>query len=102
MMRRPRKSPPFPYTPLSRSPLINLQCVESRTCGAAPPRPVGIGRAPRPRAQGSPSPDRAILGLVVGGLGLSRSEEHTSELQSRPHLACRLLLEKKIHNILTD
>src|SRR5690554_7558629 len=33
-----------------------------------------------------------ILGAMAGGL---RSEEHTSELQSRPHLVCRLLLEKK-------
>src|SRR3989442_5444716 len=32
------------------------------------------------------------------GLRISRSEEHTSELQSRPHLVCRLLLEKKQHS----
>src|SRR5690554_7491258 len=32
---------------------------------------------------------------LVGGLNIFRSEEHTSELQSRPHLVCRLLLEKK-------
>src|SRR5690554_1858694 len=36
--------------------------------------------------------DEGILGGVLAGL---RSEEHTSELQSRPHLVCRLLLEKK-------
>src|SRR3989442_15441811 len=37
-------------------------------------------------------------GIVVGRRGLvERSEEHTSELQSRPHLVCRLLLEKKNH-----
>src|SRR5690554_7388585 len=35
-----------------------------------------------------------------GGHGLYRSEEHTSELQSRPHLVCRLLLEKKKHEYL--
>src|SRR5690554_8193440 len=33
--------------------------------------------------------------LTFRGIGLDRSEEHTSELQSRPHLVCRLLLEKK-------
>src|SRR3984885_10746404 len=33
--------------------------------------------------------------LIPGKRGKSRSEEHTSELQSRPHLVCRLLLEKK-------
>src|SRR5690554_7299878 len=41
---------------------------------------------------------RSATGLTVlisWGLGLLRSEEHTSELQSRPHLVCRLLLEKK-------
>src|SRR3989442_11381275 len=35
------------------------------------------------------------LAAVVGGIGANRSEEHTSELQSRPHLVCRLLLVKK-------
>src|SRR5215813_15314805 len=35
--------------------------------------------------------------LVATGIPLPRSEEHTSELQSRPHLVCRLLLEKKKH-----
>src|SRR2546422_7848983 len=37
----------------------------------------------------------AALGLIVAGLLFRRSEEHTSELQSRLHLVCRLLLEKK-------
>src|SRR5690554_7289451 len=32
---------------------------------------------------------------IINGLAVNRSEEHTSELQSRPHLVCRLLLEKK-------
>src|SRR5436305_14139771 len=40
-------------------------------------------------------PDFAFLLLIIGALALRRSEEHTSELQSRPHLVCRLLLEKK-------
>src|SRR5690554_7767843 len=35
------------------------------------------------------------LGIIVFFLAILRSEEHTSELQSRPHLVCRLLLEKK-------
>src|SRR6266498_4928076 len=59
----------------------------------APPdlaRPGGPSPAPpRPRAL---SAEPAGLGLPVVRL---RSEEHTSELQSRPHLVCRLLLEKK-------
>src|SRR5690554_7302463 len=36
-----------------------------------------------------------FLGLFLSTMALGRSEEHTSELQSRPHLVCRLLLEKK-------
>src|SRR2546422_7720147 len=40
----------------------------------------------------------AILGLFAGLSGSLRSEEHTSELQSRLHLVCRLLLEKKKHS----
>src|SRR5690625_6743511 len=46
-----------------------------------------------------PYPDRYAAGLHLHGVdeGLQRSEEHTSELQSRGHLVCRLLLEKKKH-----
>src|SRR5690625_6636552 len=46
---------------------------------------------------------RRVLACILTGLRLpseqDRSEEHTSELQSRGHLVCRLLLEKKIHNV---
>src|SRR5215813_8191094 len=65
MIRRPPRSTLFPYTTLFRS--------DRRRRGAA----VGGGRGRRSRA------------------ATVRSEEHTSELQSRPHLVCRLLLEKK-------
>src|SRR5436305_10057058 len=79
MMRRPPRSTLFPYTTLFRSEGV----------GGAPARrvvrvPLDLGRPPlvalREHAQ------------RVAGV---RSEEHTSELQSRPHLVCRLLLEKK-------
>src|SRR5215813_11142795 len=43
----------------------------------------------------SPEFARAMIGIHVEGPFISRSEEHTSELQSRPHLVCRLLLAKK-------
>src|SRR2546422_1496973 len=66
MIRRPPRSTLFPYTTLFRSP-------GPRAAGAARPRPVRHRRR-CPHA---------------------RSEEHTSELQSRLHLVCRLLLEKK-------
>src|SRR5690625_6434947 len=48
-----------------------------------------------------PPTPRVLLLAAVGGIALGRSEEHTSELQSRGHLVCRLLLEKK-KNTKTD
>src|SRR2546430_6157243 len=72
MMRRPPRSTLFPYTTLFRSATIgengNDTDLGSGACMLVPPQ------APEPR---------------------SRSEEHTSELQSQSNLVCRLLLEKK-------
>src|SRR3712207_8708341 len=67
MIRRPPRSTLFPYTTLFRSLL---------------------GGAPGVR------PARVVV-LGAGNVGWNRSEEHTSELQSRQYLVCRLLLEKK-------
>src|SRR2546429_5124849 len=86
MIRRPPRSTLFPYTTLFRS--------------------------PHPWVHHDPDRLRAEPGHRVGGaaLGLAnrsragrrrRSEEHTSELQSRLHLVCRLLLEKKKYTIRT-
>src|SRR3989442_3911238 len=72
MIRRPPRSTLFPYTTLFRSPVLSRS---RRVVARAANRCGGRGR------------DR--------GLRRGRSEEHTSELQSRPHLVCRLLLEKK-------
>src|SRR5947209_17181975 len=72
MKRRPPRSTLFPYTTLFRSPGLDQT-------GGAPGR--DRGRAARGRAP------EAVL--------VPRSEEHTSELQSRQYLVCRLLLEKK-------
>src|SRR3712207_7737626 len=84
MIRRPPRSTLFPYTTLFRSwnPCSCPSRCAPRTCGAA-----DCGRSGwwwRPRSTASP---RAA--------GPTRSEEHTSELQSRQYLVCRLLLEKK-------
>src|SRR3989442_4791299 len=76
MIRRPPRSTLFPYTTLFRSPdayPILKAMIEQK---------VNIG----PNPSTAPGPEAWI-----------RSEEHTSELQSRPHLVCRLLLEKKKH-----
>src|SRR3712207_9561914 len=88
MIRRPPRSTLFPYTTLFRS-------NTSPACGASWCALMTIVR----RADGSPA--RATT-FHVGRLGSSaRSEEHTSELQSRQYLVCRLLLEKKKYQIQT-
>src|SRR3712207_8619726 len=99
MIRRPPRSTLFPYTTLFRSLLDDHRAV------GLPDRlddRVEVERAQRPRV------DHLGLHLVLPGERLGgllgdrghagdadRSEEHTSELQSRQYLVCRLLLEKK-------
>src|SRR2546422_1863670 len=68
MIRRPPRSTLFPYTTLFRS---------------------------RPPVQDPDGPGRALQRIQPAIRSYDRSEEHTSELQSRLHLVCRLLLEKK-------
>src|SRR2546422_7603516 len=82
MIRRPPRSTLFPYTTLFRSPNVGT---------------VLIGRG----AVNQKGPEASFLAALhtIRGAGrkvpVNRSEEHTSELQSRLHLVCRLLLEKK-------
>src|SRR2546422_4850475 len=83
MIRRPPRSTLFPYTTLFRS---HATAGGGRTARADRRR----GRRHRLRAGGR------------GGVSWRRSEEHTSELQSRLQLVCRLLLEKKKKNNLSD
>src|SRR3712207_8663257 len=102
MIRRPPKSPLFPYTPLFRSPTRAEELDAHRMIVYGEYRPpvehvnwlADAGRrpgAPR-RALLEMNSLPGILSAVRSGLGL-RSEEHTSELQSRQYLVCRLLLE---------
>src|SRR3712207_8238217 len=95
MIRRPPRSTLFPYTTLFRS--------------AGRPRLPGVHDGPRGHPAIAPG-DRALAACAArrgrGARGASvilasRSEEHTSELQSRQYLVCRLLLEKKKYNIIT-
>src|SRR3712207_7503914 len=86
MIRRPPRSTLFPYTTLFRS--------------DRPGHDTGILLAgeyePHSRAVGRQCPDqRADVGQCIVAVVQHRSEEHTSELQSRQYLVCRLLLEKK-------
>src|SRR3712207_7855765 len=85
MIRRPPRSTLFPYTTLFRS------------VHAFRMLPGGPKAAPRPRAvvrSLERSRPRKCL-LAPRSAPRARSEEHTSELQSRQYLVCRLLLEKK-------
>src|SRR3989442_2139520 len=85
MIRRPPRSTLFPYTTLFRS----LQHPKAR--GSLLPalrRHAGRGHAPAQQRD-------AEVRTEAAAPAAARSEEHTSELQSRPHLVCRLLLEKK-------
>src|SRR3712207_7271852 len=94
MIRRPPRSTLFPYTTLFRS----LGTGRDRARG--PDRPVqGLWQAVRAMRRSRPAhalSDRLGLQAIHrGGAPAPRSEEHTSELQSRQYLVCRLLLEKK-------
>src|SRR5690606_40187030 len=98
----PRRSPLFPYTSLFRS----GRSLEGRypygryrqatapwgasgpllySCGCIP---TGVIAIPGPGSRGSPS--LQLIGSIIGVEPVSRSEEHTSELQSREKLVCRL------------
>src|SRR2546429_1565016 len=81
MIRRPPRSTLFPYTTLFRSRLA-LEM-------------VGAVEAVAHLAQAHRAGHVLQFAVAVGAAGQARSEEHTSELQSRLHLVCRLLLEKK-------
>src|SRR2546422_4968386 len=90
MIRRPPRSTLFPYTTLFRSGAVVGGLDQWKTLRDGTPEQA------RAEAQDAIAQTRGI-GLIVGpGCVLPlRSEEHTSELQSRLHLVCRLLLEKK-------
>src|SRR3712207_8898422 len=98
MIRRPPRCTLFPYTTLFRSADAGAQLAE-QPLGVAQERPLHGERADRGVERGPPALDRL---LDVGPRHLAqrrhRSEEHTSELQSRQYLVCRLLLEKKKEN----
>src|SRR2546422_8199273 len=90
MIRRPPRSTLFPYTTLFRSNGSSTkfkQPVASQHCRTSPRTP-STGQRARKTSRPAPWALKNVLTSM-------RSEEHTSELQSRLHLVCRLLLEKK-------
>src|SRR3712207_8285236 len=89
MIRRPPRSTLFPYTTLFRS---------DQVAGERRPRRFVSGRPeerPQPFVRHPWSPPSSSRSLMRRSPEAMRSEEHTSELQSRQYLVCRLLLEKK-------
>src|SRR3712207_8617040 len=99
MIRRPPRSTLFPYTTLFRSPrqladvMVIATDARQQSVGADDVRPL-LGQACDDDAvlEGR---GRFVLQAQQQRLAELRSEEHTSELQSRQYLVCRLLLEKK-------
>src|SRR3712207_8091906 len=91
MIRRPPRSTLFPYTTLFRSGVAPGQVVVN---GDDVDALAGEGVEVNGHGSGERLP---LASLHLG----DRSEEHTSELQSRQYLVCRLLLEKKHHILLT-
>src|SRR2546422_7021708 len=83
MIRRPPRSTLFPYTTLFRSSFIGSSLVDKLVCLGARVRVVDDLSSGR------------VENIQAHIDAKKRSEEHTSELQSRLHLVCRLLLEKK-------
>src|SRR3712207_7672375 len=90
MIRRPPRSTLFPYTTLFRSSLLATCSIAARTFFFALASLSNCSNSCRATAA-STVPAQVRKSLAV----MSRSEEHTSELQSRQYLVCRLLLEKK-------
>src|SRR2546422_7661542 len=86
MIRRPPRSTLFPYTTLFRS--LTQRELERRAARRLEAEGAGLERVGPTHGH--------VLEVVATVVG--RSEEHTSELQSRLHLVCRLLLEKKKKN----
>src|SRR3712207_8292336 len=98
MIRRPPRSTLFPYTTLFRSyrehhwtTLLAARAIENLAYV------IGVNRAGSDPKHPYPGRSQIIdpKGTILIDAGPTRSEEHTSELQSRQYLVCRLLLEKK-------
>src|SRR5690554_7399255 len=100
MIRQQPRSTLFPYTTLFRS-----KAAKSAVCKINIDSDGRLAMTAAVRKVLAENPGefdpRKYLGPARDTLKALRSEEHTSELQSRPHLVCRLLLEKKKNNTIT-
>src|SRR3712207_7181647 len=93
MIRRPPRSTLFPYTTLFRS-------ARRHRPDGPEDRPLRPGPVVTPEAPEQVG--EAVGAAPVERVAVVRSEEHTSELQSRQYLVCRLLLEKKKKNLISS
>src|SRR3712207_8187906 len=99
MIRRPPRTTLFPYTTLFRSRRTTDHPAINAATSANPLATVNAERGPAavttaPATRMPTVPEQAVTAPAVASTR-PRSEEHTSELQSRQYLVCRLLLEKK-------
>src|SRR5690554_7423600 len=93
MIRRPPRSTLFPYTTLFRS--KEKKTRRSRRGGGTANAETTVTEGAAKEETKSEAKEEAPKAKKETAKKAERSEEHTSELQSRPHLVCRLLLEKK-------
>src|SRR3712207_7420135 len=102
MIRRPPRSTLFPYTTLFRSQFgykEGITLIEDMNIHVNPGESIAIVG---PTGAGKTTLINLLMRFYEVNNGeITRSEEHTSELQSRQYLVCRLLLEKKKNNLLT-
>src|SRR3712207_7426656 len=98
MIRRPPRPPLFPYTTLFRS--DNTASVTVAVTGGTGQTPQAAGGFSAPHKTCTPANVPVGEATACTITLTSRSEEHTSELQSRQYLVCRLLLEKKKEQVL--
>src|SRR3712207_7359353 len=99
MIRRPPRSTLFPYTTLFRS-YARLRVEHRLRPGRVLNREGEVHRTGVAAGVHGPG-DHGMVADREGPARVDRSEEHTSELQSRQYLVCRLLLEKKNHTVCT-
>src|SRR3712207_7359351 len=100
MIRRPPRSTLFPYTTLFRSEVTGCTSSTRADRGSLASRGARFAATRASSSLSAESVQSMTLGFFIGPIGVAylsprRSEEHTSELQSRQYLVCRLLLEKK-------
>src|SRR2546430_8971335 len=92
MIRRPPRSTLFPYTTLFRS---RMKRKPAMACRRTKAQPRSVLLSCLPVTYWRPTPAHGSSTFRTRTMAATRSEEHTSELQSQSNLVCRLLLEKK-------